>query len=75
MVKRKKRTRRKVPYSKHGVPRKYDGGSKKLASVIKRIAKLYKAGKRVPRSLIKERIRLGKRSLGKKTKRRTRRRK
>ena len=74
MVRRKKRSRRKVPYSRHGVPRKYDGGSKKLAAIIKRIAKLYKEGKRVPRSLIRERIRLGKRSLGKKAKRKTRRR-
>ena len=48
------------------LPKKYLGstaGSKRtrLAAVLKRIKKLYKEGKTVPRSLIQERIRLGKR--------------
>jgi hypothetical protein len=57
----KRKGRRQVRYSKHGVPYKYDGGSVTLARVIKRIAKLYKEGKRVPNSLIKRRMKLGKR--------------
>ena len=60
-----KRKRRSVPKDrKSKVPRKYLGatsGSRRtrLAAVLKRIAKLYKEGKRVPKSLIDERIRLG----------------
>ena len=64
--KRRKGSRRKVSYSKHGVPRKYDEGSSALAKVIKQIANLYKQGKRVPRSLIARRIKLGKRALKRK---------
>ena len=60
-----KRKRRSVPKDrKSKVPRKYLGatsGSRRtrLAAVLKRIAKLYKEGKRVPKSLIDERIKLG----------------
>ena len=67
----KRRRRKSVPKDKKSrVPKKYLSGTKgskraQLASVIKRIAALYKAGKTVPRSLIKQRIALGK-SSGKK---------
>ena len=67
----KRRRRKSVPKDKKSrVTKKYLSGTKgskrtKLASVIKRIAALYKAGKTVPRSLIKQRIALGK-SSGKK---------
>jgi len=60
-----KRKRRSVPKDrKSKVPRKYLGsttGSKRtrLAAVLKRISALYKAGKKVPKSLIDERIKLG----------------
>ena len=70
MVKRRKR--RSVPKDrKSKLPKKYLGstaGSKRtrLAAVLKRIKKLYKEGKTVPRSLIQERIRLGKTKRGKK---------
>ena len=59
------RKRRKVPKDKRSrVPKKYLSGTKgsrrsQLANVIKRIAKLYREGKVVPQSLIKERMRLG----------------
>lgn len=57
-----------------GVNKKYLSGTAgsrraKLARVLKRIAKLYKEGKRVPKSLLTERMRLGKRSGSKKKKR------
>ena len=47
------------------IPKKYLGSTKgarrsELARLIKRISKLYKEGKTVPRSLIKRRIALGK---------------
>lgn len=67
-VVRKRKSR--VPKDKKSrVPKKYLSGTKgsrrtRLASVIRRIAKLYKAGKTVPRSLIKERMRLGKKKRG-----------
>ncbi len=64
MVKRK--SKRKVAYSKYGVPKKYDEGSSALAKVIKQISNLYKNGKRVPKSLIARRIKLGKKALKKK---------
>ena len=60
-----KRKRRSVPKDRKSIlPKKYLGstsGSKRarLAAVLKRISKLYKEGKRVPMSLIDERIRLG----------------
>ena len=56
---------RRVPKDKKtGVPKKYLSGVKgakrtELARVIKQISKLYKQGKRVPRTLIKKRIKLG----------------
>lgn len=61
----RRKSKRKVPKDKKSrVPKKYLSGTKgsrrsQLANVIKRIAKLYKEGKTVPRSLIKERMRLG----------------
>ena len=69
---RKLVAKRKVPKDrKSKLPKKYLGSTKgtkraKLASVLKRIKKLYKKGKRVPRSLIQERVRLGKTKRGKK---------
>jgi|TARA_B000000557_G_C20411148_1_gene290637 hypothetical protein len=47
------------------IPKKYLSGTKgrrrsELARAIKKIAKLYKEGKTVPRSLIKRRVALGK---------------
>jgi len=65
-VAQKRKGRRKVPYSKHGVPKKYDKGNSALAKVIKQISDLYKQGKRVPRSLIARRIKLGKKVLKRK---------
>ena len=62
-----KRKRKSVPKDKRSkVPKKYLSGTKgtkrtELASLIKRIAKLYKEGKKVPRSLIERRIALGRR--------------
>jgi hypothetical protein len=70
----RKSKRKRVPKDKKSrVPKKYLAGTKgskrtKLASVIKRIAKLYREGKTVPRSLIQQRIRLGKKSAKKKKK-------
>ena len=61
-----KRKRRSVPKDrKTKLPKKYLGSTSgarrdRLAAVLRRISKLYKEGKTVPRSLIKERIRLGK---------------
>ena len=57
--------RRKVPKDKKtGLPKKYLGstsGSKRaeLARVLKRIKDLAKAGKTIPRSLLKRRVELG----------------
>ncbi len=62
----KRKSKRKVPKDKKSrVPKKYLSGTKgtkrtQLASVIKRIAKLYKEGKTVPKSLLAQRMRLGK---------------
>jgi hypothetical protein len=62
-----KRKRKSVPKDrKTKVPKKYLGSTKgtkrtELASLIKRISKLYKEGKKVPRSLIQRRIALGRR--------------
>ena len=61
-----KRKRRSVPKDKKTkLPKKYLGTTSgtrrtRLAAVLRRISKLYKEGKTVPRSLIQERIRLGK---------------
>ena len=60
-----KRKRKSVPKDKRTkLPKKYLGSTSgtrraRLAAVLKRISKLYKEGKTVPRSLIQERIRLG----------------
>ena len=63
----KEKVEEKVPYSKHGVPRKYDEGSSALAKVIKRISDLYKQGKRVPNSLIAKAHQVRKKSIKKAT--------
>ena len=61
-----KRKGRSVPKDKKTkLPKKYLGTTSgtrrtRLAAVLRRISKLYKEGKTVPRSLIQERIRLGK---------------
>jgi len=57
---------------KSGLAKKYLSGVRgnkrsELASVIKKMDKLYKAGKRIPKSLMDKRIKLGSKS--KKTKR------
>jgi len=58
--------RRKVAKDKRtGIPKKYLSGVKgssrsQLGSVIKQISRLYKAGKRIPQSLIDRRVKLGK---------------
>ena len=70
------RKRRAVPKDKRtGVNKKYLSGTAgsrraKLARVLKRISSLYKQGKRVPKSLLAERVRLGKKSGSKKKKKR-----
>jgi hypothetical protein len=57
--------KRRVPKdAKSKIPKKYLSGVKggdrvRLASVIKRIAKLYKEGKRIPQALVNERVKLG----------------
>ena len=64
--------RKRVPKDKKSrVPKKYLGGTTgakraELARVIKRISALYKAGKRVPRSLIQRRIALGRKKRARK---------
>ena len=62
---RKRKKRGPAKDKKTRIPKKYLGSTKgsqraELARLIKRIAKLYKEGKTVPRSLIKRRIELGK---------------
>ncbi len=70
----RRKSKRRVPKDKRSkVPKKYLSGTKgtkrtQLASVIKRIAKLYKEGKTVPKSLLAQRMRLGKKSASKKKK-------
>ncbi|MFZ9079273.1 MAG: hypothetical protein ACO23H_12125 [Alphaproteobacteria bacterium] len=71
MAKRKRRAA--IKDKRTGVNKKYLSGTKgskraQLARVIKRIAKLYKQGKRVPKSLLAQRMRLGKKSGRKKKK-------
>ena len=62
----KKKRRKKVPKDKKtGIPKMNLSGTEgsrqaELARLIKRISKLYKEGKTVPRSLIKRRVELGK---------------
>ena len=64
--------RKRVPKDKKSrVPKKYLSGTTgsrrtQLAAVINRIAKLYKEGKKVPRSLIQRRIALGKKKRARK---------
>tara|TARA_B100001057_G_scaffold475162_1_gene541657 strand:+ start:699 stop:890 length:192 start_codon:yes stop_codon:yes gene_type:complete len=56
---------RKVPKDKAtGMPKKYLSGVKgskrqQLASISKRISKLYKQGKKIPQTLIDRKVRLG----------------
>jgi hypothetical protein len=69
-----RKRRRAIKDKKTGVNKKYLSGTAgsrraKLASVLKRIARLYKEGKRVPKTLLAERQRLGKKSAKKKKKR------
>ena len=56
--------RRPAKDKRTGLPKKYLSGTKgkqrqKLASITKRMAKLAKAGKRIPKSMIEERLKLG----------------
>ena len=49
---------------KTGLPKKYLSGTKgkdraRLASITKRMASLHKQGKKIPQSLVEERLRLG----------------
>ncbi len=59
--------KRRVPKDKSsGLPKKYLSGIKgsdreRLAQIIQRISRLYRAGKNVPQSLLDERVRLGRR--------------
>tara|TARA_A100001388_G_C28646458_1_gene439737 strand:+ start:446 stop:637 length:192 start_codon:yes stop_codon:yes gene_type:complete len=57
--------RRVAKDKKTGIPKKYLSGVKggnrsQLASIIKQISSMYKAGKRIPQSLIDRRVKLGK---------------
>ena len=57
--------RRVAKDKKTGIAKKYLSGIKggqrsELASVLTRISNLYKAGKRIPQSLIDRRVQLGK---------------
>ncbi len=57
--------RRVAKDKKTGIAKKYLSGIKggqrsELASVLTRISNLYKAGKRIPQSLIDRRVKLGK---------------
>ena len=69
--------RRRVPKDKKtGLPKKYLGttsGTKRaeLARVLKRISELAKAGKTIPRSLLKRRIELGRTKKAKSTRKKT----
>ena len=73
----RKRRKKRGPAKdkKTRIPKKYLGSTKgarrsELARLIKRISKLYKEGKTVPRSLIKRRVELGKKKTsGRKKKR------
>ncbi len=63
----RKRKRKVAKDKRSKVPKKYLSGTKgsrrtRLAAVIKRIAKLYREGKSVPKALLEERMRLGKKS-------------
>ena len=57
--------RRVAKDKKTGIPKKYlsrvkGGNRSQLASIIKQISSMYKAGKRIPQSLIDRRVKLGK---------------
>ena len=57
--------RRVAKDKKTGIPKKYLSGVKggnrsQLASIIKQISSMYKAGKRIPQSLIDRRVKRGK---------------
>ena len=59
------KVRKAIKDKKTGLPKRYLTGVKgskrqQLATVIKQISRLYKAGKKVPQSLIQRRIDLGK---------------
>ena len=59
------KVRKAIKDKKTRLPKRYLTGVKgskrqQLATVIKQISRLYKAGKRVPQSLIQRRIDLGK---------------
>lgn len=59
-----KKPRKVVRDKKTGVPKKYLSGVKgtkrrKLAMVTKQIARLYREGKRIPKSLLDRKIKLG----------------
>ncbi len=58
------KVRKAIKDKRTGLPKRYLSGVKgakraELARVIKQISKLYKEGKRVPKSLINKRIELG----------------
>ena len=60
-----RKVRKVAKDKKTGIPKKYLSGVRgsrraELASVINRISELYKAGKKIPQSLIDTRVRLGK---------------
>ena len=57
--------RRAIKDKRTGLPKRYLSGVRgssrdQLASVLKRISRLYRAGKTIPQSLINRRISLGK---------------
>ena len=64
--------KKRVPKDrKSKLPKKYLGSTKgtkrtRLAAGLKKIKKLYKEGKTVPKSLLQERVRLGRTKSGKK---------
>ena len=56
--------RRPPKDKKTGLPKKYLSGTKgkarsRLATITKRMASLHKQGKKIPQSLVEERLRLG----------------
>jgi len=65
-----KKKRRAVPKDKKsGLPKKYLSGVKggkrsELAGVLAQISALYRAGKRIPKSLLNRRMNLGKKKKG-----------
>ena len=66
-MRKRKKKRGPAKDKKTKIPKKYLSGTKgsrraELARLIKRMSKLYKEGKTVPKSLIKRRVSLGKKS-------------